>query len=567
MATNSITTLDSIYTSLINYQIQVESAPLTRLTTQKTALETQRAVYADLKTKLDQFRTSTKALLSSDPFYSLKSGRQVSVVPGITGSTVVSASVSSSAVAASYKIEEIVLAKNDRIKSDAQEYADQALSKQGTFYIGGLETSTAEKISETLNTITNFGANSVETGQLELGTGQYFVETRKNSSDQWQFRLVDSEGYAANIKNGANYSSDWQSIPTGGGTYSTGRGLTIDFGTDSEQYLTKTKLTGAAALNYSAKGAAITVTEDMSLIDIASAINSGTYAKGNELTATVVNKQLVVNSTLTGSTHKIKGSGTILQELGVFKEENIMQAASDSSFKINGLLVSRSQNSSLTDVISGVTLNLAADGEGKTATLTIVSDNASAKNAINSFITNFNSLQTYLRGKLSVTKNAEGKYTRGSLTGDQALVSLKNDLFNKFGSYDATSGLYKSMRDIGIDFSSSMNLAITNNSKLEEALKNNYSEVAKLFDRVIGSIDSKVDKYIGRSNSYIEQLIKSNDSQTKSTTDQITSWNSRLAKRKELLTNQYVETQAQMALLTNTQATNTAWINNLNLFR
>ena len=50
-STTSTTTLSSTYTSLINYQIQLESKPLTRLEDQKTQLETQRAVYADLKIK------------------------------------------------------------------------------------------------------------------------------------------------------------------------------------------------------------------------------------------------------------------------------------------------------------------------------------------------------------------------------------------------------------------------------------------------------------------------------------------------------------------------------------
>ncbi len=73
--TTSLTNLDSAYQALINYQIQVESQPLTRLNTQKTQLQTQRAVYADLKTKLDQLRSAAKTLLSTDTFFSLKEGR------------------------------------------------------------------------------------------------------------------------------------------------------------------------------------------------------------------------------------------------------------------------------------------------------------------------------------------------------------------------------------------------------------------------------------------------------------------------------------------------------------
>lgn len=567
MADNGVTTLDSIYTSLISYQMQIESQPLTRLTKQKDNLAVQRGVYSDLKTRLDQLRSSAKMLLSSDPFYSLKSGRQISVSNVATGSTVISGSVSSAAVASSYNIENIVLAKNDQIRSDQQEYADQALSKVGTFYMGGLAERSASKKSETINTINNFGTAVLDVGQLELGSGNYSVETRKNSSEVWQFRLVNSEGNAVKIKlsDGSGYSDGWQSIATGGGTYSTGRGLSIDFGSNHLQYIAASRMNGAASVDYNAQGVAISLTSEMSLIDIATAINAGTYASGNELTATVVNKQLVINANLTGSAHKIQASGSVLEEIGLLTGsafKNVMQSAGNATFTVNGLSVTRSQNSALSDVINGVTLNLASDAQGKSATINVTADNSAAKAAINSFITNFNSLQSYLSSKLSVSKQADGTYKRGSLSGDQTVSDLKSDLLQKFSKYDTSGGKYKALRDIGIDINDNLNAAITDNTKLEEALKSNYSEVTKLIDGVMSSIDSKLAKFTGTA-SYVDQMIIANDSQTKSIGDQIKSWNSRLTQRKTYLTNQYVIAQAQMTLLTYQQQTNTAWISTL----
>lgn len=671
--TTTINNLDSVYTSLINYQIQVESQPLTRLTTQKTQLETQRAVYADLKAKLDQLRTATKALLSSDTFYALQSGRQISFSGIATGSTVMTGSVASSAAPASYAITDIVLAKNDQVRSDQQEYADQALGKTGTFYIGGAadrsavkryenvsdfstaavelgQTSLAtgnyfvemrkvdadwqfrlvdssgtavqikngetysadwqsipgapatfdtgrglaidfgdEQAKYTASTKTS-GATSVafdteigsasmfqttvaasvdaeiEAGRKELGTGNYFVETRLSSNNVWQFRLVNDEGAAVSIKNGSTFSSEWQSIPAGGGEYSTGRGLSINFGADSDLYTASSKATGAFAIAYEAKGTEVAVTSTMSLIDIASAINLGTYAAGNELTATVVNRQLVINNTYTGLNHRLEASGAVLEDLGIktgsaFK--NVMQSAGDASFTVNGLEVTRSQNSALTDVINGVTLNLASDAEGKSATLNITTDNSAAKNAITSFLSNFNALQTYLAGKSATTKQADGSYTRGSLAGDLTLTSLRGDLFSKLGSYDPTGGLYKSLREIGIDVNSNMSAAITDSAKLDDALKNHYSEVTKLVDRIMTGMDTQLSKFIGTTTSYVSQLITSNDKLTKSTNEQITQMNARLDQRKITLTNQYAEVQAQMTLLSYTQQTNTSWINSL----
>jgi flagellar hook-associated protein 2 len=671
--TTAINNLDSVYTSLINYQIQVESQPLNRLTNQKTQLETQRAVYADLKAKLEQLRTATKALLSNDTFYALQAGRQISFTGIATGSTVMTGSVASTAAPASYSITDIVLAKNDRVRSDEQEYADQALGMTGTFYIGGAEdrsvtkrfenvtafTSTAVELGQTILATGNyfvetqkvgeawqfrlvdsngaavqikngetfsadwqaipagpdafdtgrglsvdFGTDAakyiassrntgaaavafdadlasatmfqtvaatsveaeVENGRKELGTGNYFVETRMSTNNVWQFRLVNDEGTAVSIKNGTTYSAEWQSIPTGGGEYSTGRGLSINFAADTDQYSASSKATGAFAIAYEAKGAAVDVTSTMSLIDIASAINLGTFGDGNELTATVVNRQLVINNTYTGLNHRLEASGSVLEDLGILNGsafKNVMQSAGDASFSVNGLDVTRSQNSALTDVINGVTLNLASDAEGKSATLNITSDQTAAKNAITSFLANFNTLQTYLAGKSATTKQADGKYSRGALAGDLTLTSLRGDLFSKLSSYDATGGLYKSLRDIGIDVNSSMTAVVADSAKLDDALKNHFSDVTKLVDRVMTAMDTQLSKVTGTATAYVSQLITSNDKMFKSTNDQITLMNARLDQRKITLTNQYAEVQAQMTLLSYTQQTNTSWINGL----
>ncbi len=686
MATTSgVTSLDSTYLTLINYQIQLESAPLTQLQSQQSALKLQRAVYTDLKTKLDALRTSTKSLISTDSFYSLKAGRNVSVSNVATGTTVISAAASSSAVAASYDIGNISLALADRIRSDEQEYSDQALSKSGNIYIGGSENrSVAVKqqavtsfdktssipvgntqlsegtyyvetqksgnnwqfrlvnssgVAQTIKdsgtdgwqnipagggtydterglTI-NFGTDSskfvassksygsaatvsfsgsegsfevsnikntsntaldtvadieingtIATGQQELGNGTYFVETQKTAAGTWQFRLVDSEGTAAKIASGTSttsFTTSWQNIPTGGGTYSTGRGLSIDFGTDASKYVAKSKLSGASSVEYQAKGAEIVVTEGMSLNDIAASINSGTFASGNEVVATVVNKQLVLSSKQTGVSHKIQASGTVLEDLGVISGsafKNVMQSARDATFTVNGLSVTRSQNSSLTDVISGVTLNLASDAQDKSATLNIASDNTSSKNAINSFITNFNALQSYIAAKIAVTKNNDNTYTRGSLAGDQSLINLRNSLFSTINSSDTTATVYKSLKDIGISINSNLTMAITDSTKLENALKTNYSDVMTVVDRVMNGINAKLEKYTGTT-SYVDQLIKANETKTKNVALSISSMNKRLDARKESLNQYYADVQSQMNLLANTQNTNSAWITSL----
>jgi flagellar hook-associated protein 2 len=685
--TSPATTLDSTYQSLIDYEMQLESQPLTNLQTQQTALQTQRAVYTDLKTKLDGLRSSAKTLMSTDPFYSLKTGRTAAVTNIDPSTTVITAATSSAAIPASYDIANISLALADRVKSDQQEYSDQALNKSGTICIGGstdrsavknlqavngfgtgtvadgntklsdgsyfVETrkngsnwefrlvnngGTAQTINGSgtdgwqsiptsggtydtgrgltidfgtdsstyvassksygsaanvsftsqdtnysisnvqntattaLNTVADIKTNgTLASGQTELGNGTYYVETQKNTSGVWQFRLVDTSGTAAKIAQigGTTSTTAWQNIPTGGGTYSTGRGLDINFGTDSSKYVAKSKLSGASSVNYQAKAATVNVTSDMSLNDIAYAINSSTFATGNEVVATVVDKQLVLSSKNTGIAHHLQASGSVLQDLGILSGssyKNVMQSARDATFTVNGLSVTRSQNSAITDVISGVTLNLASDAQDKSATLTISSDNSAAKNAITSFVTNFNSLQSYLTTKMAVTKQSDGTYLRGALSGDVAIRNLHNKISSLFNSYDSTATVYKSLNDIGITLDGSMNATISNSTTLDTALKTNFSDVQTVINRVMSSINTELAKYSDTSSgstSYVDQMIKANDTKNTSITSEISSWTTRLAQSRTSLTNMYLDAQSQLDELNNTQSTNTAWINSM----
>ena len=77
---------------------------------------------------------------------------------------------------------------------------------------------------------------------------------------------------------------------------------------------------------------------------------------------------------------------------------------------MNKMSVVRSSNSGITDLIPGVTLNLASDAEGKSAVLSVGTDATGASNTIKSFISQFNTLQTYLTNKMAVKKVSDTQY-------------------------------------------------------------------------------------------------------------------------------------------------------------
>jgi ABC-type glycerol-3-phosphate transport system permease component len=84
-------------------------------------------------------------------------------------------------------------------------------------------------------TVTGFAtAPEVRAGAQELHTDSYYVEIQQDEqSAEWQFRLVNNKAEPVAIapwdQPGGAFTDEWQTIPDGGGTVDTERGLTITF--------------------------------------------------------------------------------------------------------------------------------------------------------------------------------------------------------------------------------------------------------------------------------------------------------------------------------------------------
>ncbi len=559
--------LDSYYQQLVNLQISNEQKPMDAVTKQVDTLKIQKALYTDLKGKFDALQSAIKALLRSDSFYSMTPGRSVSINTSASQG-VISATAGSGAIVGNYAINVTTLARGQKARSDQQAYSDQGLNLSGTFVIGG---GASRSVSGSTANDTVSGIienNGLISGQKELGSGNYSVETRQNEG-VWQFRLVDANGTAINIRNASStddsLTTNWQAIPTGGGNYNTGRGLSFDFGAIPGLYSAKYRNDGAPTTTYTAKGASIAVSEADSLNAIAEKINNGVYAAGNEISATIVDKQLIIQTTNTGATKTISaadiGTDTVLQSLGVLSSPGVYKnyaAGTDSGknavFTVNGLTVERSSNTAITDVITGVSLNILPGTEGLNATLSVNADSTSQKAMVDTFIAKFNDVSKYVKSKIATTKNEDNTYTRGGLAGDMTFRLFSSDMFATLNRKYENDGKYAYLRDLGLEFNDSSELTIKDTAKLTEALKNNFQDVELFFEKLMSTMNSKVGVFAGTSG-YVESAIKTNEKQATFYNSRITTMKSQLALRKTQLTNQYLLMQAQIEEMTRTQQT------------
>lgn len=546
-STSTVSTLSSTFTTLINSVMTVEKEPLNQLTEKKDTISVQQAVYSDLKTYLTDFQSAVNSLTSTNTSYSFTAQRKLSISGVLSGSTVLTASASTSAVPSQYQVSVTSLAKEHRVRSKQMQYTDEALNYSGSFYLGGNGTSAVSAFTGITDTVDACLTSSVADGQRELGNGTYSIETRNDSDAGWQFRLVDASGKSVSIRTAdGTYSSGWQAIAAG--EQDTGRGIKLNFGSNSNAYTA-----GSAQVIYQGKGTLVTLDIKDTLADVAYAINNASYAENEEVVATILDKQLILSRKSAGTGNNLVVSDTdgILSQMEIWNGSTFqhqLQAATNAVFSVNGMTITRKQNTSLTDVIQGVTLNLASDAEGNSATIDVKYDPSGEKSVLSNFMSKFNSLQTYLSGKLATIKQTDGTYKRGALAGDTMFQSLRMDIIRDVTASIANDGDYTRLSDLGISMSDSFALSITDSSKLEKALSENKTSVTKFTDSLMTRLQSRLAKFLG-TGGYVTTTADALSDQLETTNDQISTMNERLTVKEQSLRTRYAEIQAQLTLL------------------
>jgi len=553
----------SALNQIIAQTMALQRQPLERLQAQRDELEVRRAVYNDLQTKLEALQAEAEKLISS-------SGSTVFGQKTVTSSdqSYVTATASASAAVGTYIISDVTLATVHRVRSGSFAYSNEPLGLSGTVVLGGATTRSAALTAKGGAPVVAIQADDTTApaeSQTELGTDDYYVEFRQ-SGGVWQFRLVNSQGQAVSIADAGtedSYTAEWQAYSDVRNTvYDTGRGLKITFA-DADP-------TGsfyrpdAPKISYQAQGASLTIEATDSLQSIRDKINSATYADGNGLVATIINNQLILTASRVGYT--LEGSGDLLGASGLGLTGNgdgdgdgwdqTLTAPSPASFKVNGLSITRYSNTSLSDVIDGLTLNLLKETKaGENITLTVADNTNAVTSQINAFIARFNDVTAYLAAKTAVTQNADGvSYTRGTLAGDTLYNRLRFGLISDLNT--PQSGLSPtaptSLREIGLTFDTELRLTLSDSSALQSALASNPDGVAELLDAVLSETSGllhRIELFTGSTTSsgLLDESIELLDDEREYLTSRINEMNTRLDAYEQMLTRRYATLLQQLA--------------------
>jgi flagellar hook-associated protein 2 len=216
------------------------------------------------------------------------------------------------------------------------------------------------------------------------------------------------------------------------------------------------------------------------------------------VSASVVDNTLMLSHDEKGSANTISfsndtGAPSILTTVGLITDtatyniKNSIQLAENAAFTVNGISVSRAGNDNLTDVISGVTLNLKSVNA---ATITVKKDVDTAYKDVKAFIDQYNSTIDLINTRLSEEKVkkplSDSDLKKGLMRGESILTGIKGRL--RMDLSDPVAGLpkeYDRLSVIGItttsdSFGKSGKLQI-DETKFKNALTANPDAVIQLF--------------------------------------------------------------------------------------
>ncbi|MEW5993162.1 MAG: flagellar filament capping protein FliD [Candidatus Zixiibacteriota bacterium] len=397
--------------------------------------------------------------------------------------------------AGSYDVQILSLARNHQIAS--QGFSDQSLASFGTGTInisvagGSLHAVTIDADNNSLVGIKN------AINDADIGVRASIVNDGSSSNPYRLVLTANETGVANKITVTSNLTGgndlDFQSV-----SFDNPESVSTDSGSSSQITLGATaSYTGSENKIYTftvAGTGAQTVGTDTITINWTDGANSGSIQ--------VTQADTEVPLTGTGADGlKLSFSAGTLTAGDIFQVSAFaptLQEASDARIAIGSSggagspVIVTSDTNTFTDLIDGLSVTVHKEtASGESVTINTDIDLDGVKAAINRFIDCFNDVNDFINDQN--TYNQETKES-GVLFGDFTLQMMQNSLRGVLAS--AVSGLtgqYTSLYAIGIRTNAVGRLAIVNNSRFEEALRENLDDVIKLFTNAGSSSSSFIE--------------------------------------------------------------------------
>ena len=230
----------------------------------------------------------------------------------------------------------------------------------------------------------------------------------------------------------------------------------------------------------------VSLDEDATLDDLKDAINdlgagvsASTLNSGSEDTPAY---RLVLTSNDTGASNTIAITTDTTTLDTVTTGTDTLQAAQDSQIVVGAsgsdqITLDRSSNT-ITDVITGVTLNLQAVDASNPVTITISQDTDAVKESIQAFVDAYNDVVTFVNERTNFNPDTQ---ERGIFFGESLVRTVLDKLRRALSEEVSGLSTITGAGQIGFETQSLDGTIVLDESELDDQLSENYDEVRDLF--------------------------------------------------------------------------------------
>jgi flagellar hook-associated protein 2 len=485
LSQNGTPTLSGLASGLDDAQIiqdllAIQQEQVTNLQNNGTQVEAQQSAFQQIQTQLTQLQSDVNTLTQS----------QQSVFNNFTVASsdpsLVTAAASSSAVPGTYSLTVNNVATASEIASQGFSSATAQIT-QGTLQIsggsGGTSTITINNTNDTLQGL----ADAIN--EAGVGISASIINDGSGSQPDRLVLTSDQTGTANAVQITNNLAADNSGAtqPVFNSTY-VGQATTASGFTGTS---VPTANTGAG--NYTG------ASNDTYTFTV---VNGGTVGTDNNIQLSYTDSSGDNTGTITlnsGDANVFQnvaqglqielGAGTLVagQSFSVKAYVPTVQQASNASVTVgsgSGALTIQNSSNQIDNLIQGVTVNLLGASTNTPVTLTVSNDTSQLSTAIQNFVSDYNSLASYISQQTSYdATTSQGGVLLGNSQATQIQQQLQSILDNQVNGLGST---INNLGDLGITFQTNGQLSL-NQGTLDDVLDGNVSgvslsDVQNLFD-------------------------------------------------------------------------------------
>lgn len=248
------------------------------------------------------------------------------------------------------------------------------------------------------------------------------------------------------------------------------------------------------ASNNTLEGIAAAINEQSDLAATATVLNVGSGFRlviTSDDTGADSEISITVNDTGDGNSTDTSGLSALSYTTGAQNlTEN--QAATDATFKLNGVDISRSTNT-IDDVITGLTFELSGTNVGAPSKIEVTRNTSQITEKVQEFVEAYNSLQGLISENTAF--NADNPAASGLLLGDASTRSILNQIQRLIGTSieGLESASVRSLADLGILTNKDTGQLEFNTTQFENALAADAFSVAGVFSEQGRTTGSQVE--------------------------------------------------------------------------